>query len=243
MFGKSALKEAVEILPRLPHTDSLDQVRGFLRYNLHFSAESTRIRYASYIASRMFPDGRADAALRNFAKTFPGRVELREVCFYRFLRAEPLLIAIIEELLLPHIGVGRLPREAVRNRLTERFPNSRSIIDGAKAIVDALTAGGIAAADRTAITFGYREIPIPSFAFVLHGEFPRPGMYDIHKLEENRMIRAMLWNPERLVAALYELRNQGIISKVSEIDNIRQFTVKHTLEEAVQGVISEGGTR
>ncbi len=54
------------------------------------------------------------------------------------------------------------------------------------------------------------------------------------------MIRAMLWNPERLLHALYELRNQGLISKILEIDNIRQFTTKYTLAGVV-ALMCEGG--
>jgi len=106
--------------------------------------------------------------------------------------------------------------------------------------VDALTAAGIARADRTRISFAYREIPVASFAFILHSEFPEPGMYDIRKLEENRLIRAMLWNPERLLHTLYELRNRRLISKVSEIDNIRQFTTRHTLAELIEPLVSGG---
>lgn len=49
------------------------------------------------------------------------------------------------------------------------------------------------------ISFVYREIPVASFPFVLHSEFPEPAMYGILKLDENRMIRTMLWNPERLL--------------------------------------------
>jgi DNA repair protein RadC len=64
-------------------------------------------------------------------------------------------------------------------------------------------------------------------------------MYDIRKLDENRMIRAMLWNPERLLHSLYELRNQGLISKISEIDNIRQLTTKHTLAGVVKEMRKE----
>jgi len=130
--------------------------------------------------------------------------------------------------------------ERIRKRLSEKFPEAKNIVDCGKAIVDALTAGGIAKADRTKISFAYREIPVASFAFVLHSEFPEPGMYDIRKLDENRMIRAMLWNPERLLHVLYELRNQGLISKISEIDNIRQFTTKHTLAGVVEQIVSGG---
>ena len=240
MFGKAVLKEAIQILPSLPDSESLDEIRSFLRSKLHFSAEQTRHRYANYITRRMFPDGYADSTLRSFAKAFPDAQELRDACFYRFLQTEPLEVEIIEDLILPNLGTGRLSRERIRNLLSEKFPESRNIVDCGKAIVDALTAGGIAKADRTKFSFAYREIPVASFAFVLHSEFPEPGMYDIRKLDENRMIRAMLWNPERLLHALYELRNRGLISKVSEIDNIRQFTTKHTLVGVVEQIVSGG---
>jgi len=240
MFGKAVLKEAIEILPRLPDSESLDEIRSFLRAKLHFSAEQTRQRYANYIIRRMFPNGYADAPLLLFAKAFPDSQELRDVCFYRFLLSEPLEVEIIEDLILPNLGTGRLSRERIRKRLAEKFPEAKSIVDCGKAIVDALTAGGVVKADRTKISFAYREIPVASFAFILHSEFPEPGMYDIRKLDENRMIRAMLWNPERLLHALYELRNQGLISKISEIDNIRQFTTKHTLAGVVERIVSGG---
>jgi hypothetical protein len=238
MFGKAVLKEAIQILPSLPDTESLDEIRSFLRAKLHFNAEQTRLRYANYITRRMFQEGYADAPLRLFAKAFPDSQELRDVCFYRFLLSEPLEVEIIEELLLPNLGTGRLIRERIRERLAERFPEAKSIVDCGKAIVDALAAGGIAKVDRTKISFAYREIPVASFAFILHSEFPEPGMYDIRKLDGNRMIRAMLWNPEKLLHVLYELRNQGLISKVSEIDNIRQFTTKNTLAGVVEQVTS-----
>ena len=240
MFGKAVLKEAIQILPNLPDSESLDEIRSFLRTKLHFSAEQTRHRYANYIIRRMFPEGYADRPLRAFAKAFPDAQELRDVCFYRFLQNEPLEVEIIEDLIIPNLGTGRLSRERIRKRLAEKFPEAKSIVDCGKAIVDALTAGGVIKADRTKISFAYREIPVASFAFVLHSEFPEPGMYDIRKLDGNRMIRAMLWNPERLLHALYELRNHGLISKISEIDNIRQFTTKFTLAGVVEQIVSGG---
>ena len=44
----------------------------------------------------------------------------------------------------------------------------------------------------------------------------------------------MLWNPEFILPELYELRNQGLISKVSDIDTVRQFTTKFTLDQLVE---------
>lgn len=231
MFGKAVLKEAIELLPTFPDKESLDDIREFVRNNLHFSAEQTRRRYADYIIRRMFPYNHADKVLRLFAVKYAGRQELKDVCYYRFCKAEPLMYDIIDTIFLPSIGIGRLNRVRLREYLSNCFPASKSIIDGAKAIVDALAAGGIVRADHTTISFSYRDVLIPSFAFILHSEFPEPGMYDISKLESNGAIRSMFWNPSRIMPSLYELRNQGIISKVSDIDNIRQFTTRWTLDE------------
>jgi DNA repair protein RadC len=188
----------------------------------------------------MFAEGYADKPLRDFAKTFTDTQALREVCFYRFMRAEQLECDFAETLLLPNIGAGSLPRGAIRKYLIERYPDSHSIADCGNAIAEALKSGGIAKADAKSLSFAYRDVPIPSFAFILHSEFPEPGMFDIAKLEKNRLIRAMLWNPERIVHALYELRNHGLISKISEIDGIRQFTTKYTLADVTAQLIAKG---
>ena len=241
LFGKAVLKEAIALAPKIPDVNSLDDIREFLRKNLHFSAEETRRRYSNYIISHLFPTGHADKPLRSFAVIYSGRQELKDVCFYRFCNAEPLMFDVIENLFLPSIGIGRLKRERLREYLQQRFPSSKSIVDSAKAIVDALTSGGVATADHATINFSFREILLPSFAFVVHSEFPEPGMYDIAKLETNRAIRAMFWNPTRIMPVLYELRNQGLISKISEIDNIRQFTTRWTLEEVVTKLLDGQG--
>lgn len=233
VIGKAILKEAIEILPKLPDTESLAEIRQFLVNNLHFSAAQTRKRNSSYITLRMFPNGTADKALIAFARKFQGTQELRDVCFYRFCMAEPLMLDVITELIIPAIGVGKMHRQRIHDYLIERFPESKSIGDCSKAIVDALVAGGVARADRTHISFSYRDIPIHSFAFVIHSEYSEPGMYDLGRLEKNIHVKSMLWNPTRLVPMLYELRNSELISKISEIDNVRQFTTKWTLDEMV----------
>lgn len=241
LFGKAILKEAIALVPKLPDVHTIDEVRAFLRKNLHFSAQETRRRYSDYITLRMFPHGYADKPLRSFAAKYADRQELKDVCLYRFCIAEPLMFDVIENLFLPAVGAGRLKRERLREYLQHRFPLSKSIGDSAKAIVDALTAGGVASSDHVTINFSFRDILLPSFAFIVHSEFPEPGMYDIAKLETNRAIRALLWNPGRIMSALYELRNHGLISKISEIDNIRQFTIRWTLDELVTKLLDEKG--
>lgn len=237
LFGKAVLKESILLLPKIPDTGSLSEVRQYLRNHLHFNAEQTRQRFANYMVRRLFPDGHVDKAVKDFSLKYQDRQELRDVCFYRFCKAEPLMLDITSQLLIPNIGGGKIIRMRLKEYLSTRFPASKSITDCSKAIIDALKDAGIVKADRTSICFSFREILIPSFAFVLHSEFPEPAMYDISKIETNRAIRSMLWNPDRILPLLYELRNTGLISKISEIDNVRQFTTKFTLEELVTQLV------
>jgi DNA repair protein RadC len=233
LFTNSVLKEATELLPALPDTEDIGIIRAFLKENLPFSSRNTRERYVPYVVNRLFPDGRADLALRSFARIYSGRQELRDACFYRFCRAEPLMLSVCNDLLLPAIGYGQMDRARIREYLSDRYPSSKVVNLCAKAIVNSLVAGGVARSDKRKISFNYRAPAMASLAFLIHSEFPAPGMYEISWLENSQLIRAMLWDPDHLLPGLYELRNLGLISKISEIDNIRQFTTEFTLDELV----------
>ncbi len=231
LFGKAALAEAIAMLPRLPDTDSLPEIRAFLQQHLPFNSQETRERNSQYIVQRMFPQGYADQPLRIFARVYSGQQELRDVCFYRFCSAEPLMYDIIEQLLLPAIGIGYVERSVIRDYLVQRFPTYSSTKDCALAAINALNAGGIVVADKKLLHFAYREPLIASFAFVLHSEFPQPGMFDLSKVEHNRALRALLWRPGSFLPTLYELRNHKIISKISEVDSLRQVTTRYAFDE------------
>jgi len=239
LFTNSVLKEAIEILPKLPDTDDLDTLRDFIKEKLPFSSQNTRERYVPYIVNRIFPDNKVDTALISFAKHHPRTQELRDVCFYRFCKAEPIMNSICSDLLIPAVGYGRLDRSVIREYLTSRHPSSKAIDHSAKAIVDSLVAGGVVKSDRKSISFGYRRPSNASLAFVIHSEFPEPGMYEISKIEQNPSIRVMLWNPDQVLKGLYELRNLGLIAKISEIDSFRQFTTGFTLDEMVERLNSQ----
>lgn len=237
IFTNAVLKDAIEQLPDLPDTENIEEIRSYLSSSLHYSAESTRRRFAGYIITRMFPDGVADAALRRFSAAFPNSRELREACFYRFMKAEPLVENVVSDLIIPALGVGQLPRQRISEYIKKRFPDSSSIDKCSQACAQALNAGGVAKGDLKKLVFSYRDIPVASLAFVLHSEFPEPGMYNIEELERNGTVKAMLWHPDRLLPALYELRNMRLLPKISEIDSFRQFTTKYTLPEAVGRII------
>ena len=152
------------------------------------------------------------------------------------------MLSVCIDLLLPAIGYGQMDRARIREYLSDRYPSSKVANLCAKAIVNSLVAGGVARSDKRKISFNYRSPAMASLAFLIHSEFQAPGMYEISWLENSPLIRAMLWNPDRLLPGLYELRNLGLISKISEIDNIRQFTTEFTLDKLVDHLKSKAKT-
>lgn len=229
VFSKSLLKETAEFLPLLPDTTDLDELREFVRSRFHYSSETTRSRRVNYVLKRMFPGGAPDRALMQFASFYAGQQELRDVVFHRFCQSEPLMAKVVEEFFLPAIGAGTVARAALRAYLKDLFPESRTLDDCSQAIAEALVTTGIARSDRQNVEFAYREIALPSFAFIVHSTFPEPGMYSLASIESHPAVRLMFWNPDRILSSIYELRNRGLISKVSEIDSVRQFTTRHDL--------------
>ncbi|MDP4280444.1 MAG: DNA repair protein [Dehalococcoides mccartyi] len=240
LFGKAVLKETIQILPKLPFTNSMKEITDFLNKNLPFNSVQTRTRRGRYIKFNMFADNALVLPLIKFAHAFPESRELKDVCFYKFCKAQPLMLDFIESIMLPRIGAGSINRDAISEYLRSRYPESKAINDATSAVCEALFGAEIASKKGNQIAFSLRAVPVTSFVFVLHSEFPEPGMYDIEKLITNRVIKAMLWNPEQILNSLYEVRNQGLISKISEIDNIRQFTTKYALVEVVEKLSSKG---
>lgn len=240
LFSKAVLKETIEILPTIPDVDSIGEIRKYLRSSLHFNSEQTRLRYSNYIIQRMFPSGTVDASLIIYAKTFRNKKDLADVCFYKFMKAEPVVEQVIHGVLFQNLSQGVITRQQVRKFLEMKYPEAKSYTDYSKGIIEALIAGGIVKATRDKLSFGYRDIPLYAFAYIIHNEFSDEGMHSISKIYENRTIKAMLWREKDITTSLYELRNKGIISKVSEIDSLRQFTLKWDVVGFVENISKSG---
>jgi DNA repair protein RadC len=232
-FSKALLKDTIQILPTLPDFNNLEDLRQYLMDNLKYGSSSSRKRYSLYIIRRMFPNGSIDNSLLEFARMYPNSQALNDVAFYRFCKAEPIMIQIISDLLLPMTATGSLQRIHVTKYLSERYPLIKEIQDWGVAIIEALNGAKIVSADKKKISLSIRQPLIPSFAYILHNEYPKPGVYPIESLEKNPFFKAMFWTEDSLVPSLYELRNMGIIPRVSEIDTVRQFTTKYSPSELV----------
>jgi len=233
MVGRALIKEVVDLLPFLPYTDDIVVVKEYFINHLRFNSEYTRKRYSRYIVTYLFPSSYVDKEIQEFAIKYPDSQELRDVCFYRFCKAYPLTFDICDDILIPNIGLGMINRGYVKEYLKNKFPD-KDVSTGSRGFFEAFIGAQIVKSNKDKLSFHYREIRSSSFAFIVHSEFSKPGIYDIEKLEQNRAIRSMLWKPELILTELYELRNQGLISKVSEIDTVRQFTTKYSPNQLVE---------
>lgn len=230
LFGKSVFKETLEILPEMPLTFSNKEQHEFLQNGLHFNSEQTRKRYASYVMKRLFPSGKIDLQIIEFAKRFGKGRFLQDLALFRFLRAEPIVSMVINDVVLPAIGSGLLRRHAISDYLFSRFPESRSISDCTQGILEVLKYSEIARVEKTNLLFSYREPCLPSFCFIVHDLYKTPGIFDLTEFENSAIIKSMLWNPERIKHCLIGLRNAGLIAKVSEIDNVRLFSLRYSFD-------------
>ena len=230
MVSRSLLKDVAEILPKLSITDNFSEIREEIISSLKYNSEYSRKRYQRYITAYIFPDSTVDKPLLIFSKK-ASKNSLRDVCLYKFCKRYPLMQELFRELFVPNMSRGLVARKKVDDYLKEKFPNSEMGKDGSRGFLESLKDANVIKSKGQNLTFSYRQVDPISFAYMLHAEFPSPGMYDISKIERNQLFVSQLWQSRDLLESLYILRNKGIISKLSEIDTVRQFTTKFTLEQ------------
>lgn len=239
MVSKALMKETIELLPLFPESDDINVIRSFVRDNLHFNAKSTRYRYTSYILAYIFPENHVDRSIISFTKKYQNKKDIGPICFYRFCKIYPLIYDVCNDLLIENIGEGSIKKRAINDYLSNLFPDTKYADYGTRGFLEALIGAGIVREVKSSLTFSYRPISIPAFAFILHSEFPEKGMYPIDSITQSEAFLSQLWHPDDILSALYELRNRGLITKVSEIDTMRQFTTKYTLDEVVLKMVTE----
>ena len=91
-----------------------------------------------------------------------------------------------------------------------------------------------ARADDDVLHFQVHRGTFEAFLYIFTAEFPEPGMYRFEELEEGPMRHWLLWDREWMHKQLYNLRDFGILSKVSQIDTLRQFTLQFDQRTALR---------
>jgi DNA repair protein RadC len=238
VYAKDFADHALQHLPQAVKYGTVEEFRKYLAQKLRFNSEATRRRTANYIVSRFFPGEVYNDDLPQFAAATAGKPALGEALFYLTCRTEKIVSLVAEEVVFPSLAQGGVSRTRLRDYIQSKFPHSKSADDIGQAIVRSYQFYGLGTANRTRLNVTVREGSLASFAYVLHLEFPEPGMHAFEKMFDGPMHKWLLWDQAWMIRQLYQLREAGLLSKVSEIDRLRQFTTKYTLADALQAIVA-----
>jgi len=238
VYAKAFADHALQHLPQAVNYHSVQEFRKYLAEKLRFNSVPTRRRAANYIVSRFFPGEVYNDDLPQFAAATMGTPALGEALFYLTCRTERIVSLVAEEVVFPSLAQGGVSRTRIREFVQRKFPGSKSIEDIGQAIIRTYEIYSLGTASRTRLNVSLREGSLAAFAYVLHLEFPESGMYSFEKLFDGPMHKWLLWDQAWMIRQLYRLREAGLLSKVSEIDRIRQFTTKYSLADVIQPIVA-----
>jgi len=234
-FANDEIANSLTFIPQATQFETFESFKAHLRDRLPYNSESTRGRRANYILNRFFPEERLDVPLTYYVAHCASQQDLKPALFYHVLKAEPIAAKVAEEFVWPALPLGRVDREAMREFVLRYLPDigsasQKKILRSIFNTYDLLSVG---VQDGTTLRFQVHTGTLEGFLYVLTAEFPKPGMYTFEALENGPTRLWMLWDREWMHRQLYNLRDLGIIAKVSEIDTLRQFTLAVDQEEAL----------
>jgi len=238
IYDKDLADHALSQIPAAIKFKTIGEFRDYLAEKLRFNSQSTRHRNANRIILRFFPGEVLQSDLAEFAYAMQGKQALSDALFYLTCKTEPIVAAVAEDVVFPALPEGGVARSRVPEFVQAKFPGSKSVSDMSQAIIRTYERFGVGSATKTRLNVSLREGSLAAFGYVLHLEFPDPGMYSFERLFKGPMHRWLLWDQQWMVRQLYVLREAGILSKVSEIDGMRQFTTKFTLDDAVRRLVN-----
>ena len=228
-FANDEIANSLAFIPQAADFATYEEFKAYLRERLPYNSESTRMRRTNYILKRFFPQERLDVPLTYYASRCTTHEDLKPSLFYHLLKAEPLAAKVAEELIWPALPIGRADREDMREFILRYLPDvgvssQKNAVRSVFTIYELLSIG---VQDGKTLRFQVHTGTLEGFLYVLTAEFPEPGMYRFEDLEQGPMRRWLLWDREWMHQQLYNLRDLGIFSKVSQIDTVRQFTLQY----------------
>jgi len=227
VFANDEIANSLLLLPKAPSFTNLEEYKNYLIGNLPYNSEETRRRRANYIIDRFYSTGKFKSPLTLFLSHEPQDKVLKPIVFYHILKSEPIAIKVAEELVYPLLPIGRTNRDQVKDFVLKYLPEASdsSLKNMLRAIFYSYNLLGIGNVVGETLRFQLRPGEFEPLLYVFTSEFSKPGIYTFDQLYQGPLHRWLLWDREWLRRQLYNLRDLGIISKISEIDNVKQFTV------------------
>jgi hypothetical protein len=227
VFANDEIENSLRFLPQAANFRSLEDFKKYLTEKLPYNASETRQRRANNIIERFFAGDKLDTPLIYFAAHCSTEADLKPVVFYHVLKAEPIAAKVAEEFIWPALPTGRVEREQMREFILRYLPeaSNSSQQNMLRALFYTYDLLGIGSTQDTSLRFQLHQGTVESCLYILTNEYPKPGIYSFDGLFSGPIHRWLLWDREWLRNQLYNLQDFGILTKVSEIDSVRQFTL------------------
>ncbi|MEI7848479.1 MAG: UPF0758 domain-containing protein [Chloroflexota bacterium] len=233
VFGNDEIANSLEHLPAAGRCESYEAYKTYLNNNLPYNSLETRQRRTSYILERFYPGGDLNTALTFFTKHNNTSDALKPVVFYHLAKAELVLAKVAEDLFYPALPLGKVGRAQLKEYVTSLMPEIRStslekVLRSVTYSYELLNVGRV---DKEQIKFQLRQGSLDALLYILISEFPEPGIYSFDNLFDGPAHHWLLWDKEWIRNQLYVLRDMGLVSKVSEIDTVKQFSLEFGQQE------------
>jgi hypothetical protein len=238
IYDKDLVDHALSHIPSAIKFKTVSEFREYLTAKIRSNSLATRRRTANYLINRFFPGEVLHSDLAVFASAREGKQALSDALFYLTCRMEPIVASVAEEVVFLALPEGGVARGRILEYVQSKFPGSKSVSEMSQAIVRTYERFGIGTATRTRLSVSLRKGGVAAFGYILHLEFPEPGMFSFERLLGGPLHKWLLWDQQWMVRQLYLLREAEILSKVSEIDRICQFTTKYCLDDAVPHIVA-----
>lgn len=227
VFANDEITNSLNFLPKAVKFQSVEEFKNHLNERLPYNAAETRQRRANYIVERFFTNDSIDTPLAYFSAYCSTEADLKPVVFFHILKAEPIAAKVAEELTWPALPTGRVEREQMREFVLRYLPeaSNSSQKNMLRALFYTYDLLGVGSAQDTSLRFQLHQGTLESFLYILTSEYPKSGIYSFESLFNGPIHRWMLWDSQWLRNQLYNLQDFGILSKISEIDTVRQFTL------------------
>lgn len=227
-FANDEIENVLRFIPEATNYESIETYKAYLEENLPYNSISTRQRRTSYIVNRYFPTGRVDTPITYFASNCSHEDDLKPVLFYETLKAEPIAAKIAEELVWPSLPRGYVNREEMREFILRYLPDlgSASQTKVLRSIYKIYSFLSIGVEQETLLRLQLHNGTLEGYLYILASEYPEPGIYSFESLFDGPIRYWLLWDKEWIRLQLYNLQDYGIITKISEIDTVRHFTLQ-----------------
>lgn len=245
VFAEDEIVSTLRHLPAAGKQTSFGAYKSYLRTHLPYNSAETRQRRASYILERFYPEEDLNNLLTLFTLQNQSPESLQAVVFYHLAKAEPLLARVADQLVYPALPIGKVDRDQLKDFIAACLPkikpaSQRKVL---RSLFHAYDLLGVGRTDSDTIKFQLHPGNLHAFVYILASEYPEPGMHSFESLFAGPAHRWLLWDREWMRLQLYALRDMKVVSKVSEIDTMRQFSLAFGPRECLDRFFSAAATR